>query len=130
MWLATKFGFYSIVQTKNREDLFMVRARAEKDLLNLKEKILFLHNRKIKRTEDSDYMFRMFLDKPEVDILMIFMSNNIDYSNFKDEVHNIKNQRDKVPFYMRIWSVMMDYQTEKHGAPWVNYYKSRYAKNI
>ena len=36
MWIASKYGFYSIVQTRENKEQFMVRARAKKDLENLK----------------------------------------------------------------------------------------------
>ena len=115
MWLATKFGYYSIVKSNKVRDSFMVRARAEKDLLNLTKELFIFRKRKIKKSYDTDYMFRIFITQEELDILMVFLSKNIDYSNFKDKIHTIGNQKDKVPFYMRIWDVMFDYQFKLNG---------------
>lgn len=133
MWLATKHGFFSVVQSDIRKDQFMVRARAEKDLENLITECVSLKGKRIKKSLDSDYMFRIFISKQELDILMIFISDSINYSNFKDKIHTIKNQKDKVPYYMKIWNVMFDYQVQLHGLNydvWAEYYTKKYGKNI
>lgn len=110
MWIVSKFGYYSVVQTKNCKDLYMVRARVEKDLINLIDSLPILKGKVVKSSEASDYHFRIFVDKSELDIIFIHLSNEIDYSNFKDKVKTVKNQIDKVPFYIEIWGVMFDYQ--------------------
>ncbi len=63
MWIARKLGFYSIVQTRENKDLFIVRARAEKDLQNLKNALPVLKNHEIKITKQADYPFRLPIPK-------------------------------------------------------------------
>jgi hypothetical protein len=99
MWIANKFGFYSIVQTRENKDLFMVRARAEKDLQNLKNTLPVLKNHEIKITKQADYHFRLLVNREELSRLMHFFATEVDYPNFKDKVYTMANQKDKLPFY-------------------------------
>ena len=110
MWIATKFGFYSIVQTRQNNNQFMVRARAQKDLENLKESLSTLKNTEIKVTKDADYHFRMIISVEDLNQLMLFFAKEVDYTNFKDKVYTIANQKDKLPSYHDIWSTMYRYQ--------------------
>ena len=78
------------------------------------------------------YRFRIIVEKSELDILMIFLSNNIDYHNFKDKIKEIKDQEDKLTFYTRIWATMLEYQEKINGinlTNWSCYFKQRYGKN-
>jgi hypothetical protein len=110
MWLATKYGFFSIVQTRENKDLFMVRARAEKDLQNLKNSLSMLKEHEIKITKQADYHFRLLVNRKELSRLMQFFATEIDYPNFKDKVYTVANQKDKLPFYHEIWGIMYNYQ--------------------
>jgi len=110
MWLATKFGFYSIVQTRENKNEFMVRARAEKDLQNLKNSVLVLKVREIKITKHADYHFRLLVNREELNRLMPFFATEIDYPNFKDKVYKVADQKDKLPYYHEIWETMYRYQ--------------------
>lgn len=109
MWLATKFGFYSIVKSSENNS-FMVRSRERKDLDNLKRNVLNFKNRKIHFSEITDYKYRIFINKEELAELMLFISENVDYSNFKDKIKSSLDQKDKLPYYSEIWGVMFDYQ--------------------
>lgn len=104
MWLATKYGFYSIVKSKEQENCYMVRARKAIDLKNLRLK------KRIHKSNETDYMFRIFINTQELLNLMVKFGSNIDYSNFKDKIAKVKNQKEKVPFYARIWSIMYEFQ--------------------
>lgn len=110
MWIATKLGFYSIVQTRDNKQLLMVRARAEKDLINLKNRVSVLRNHEIHRTPDADYRFRLIVTREELHELIQILANEIDYPNFKDKIHEIPDQKDKLTYYSKIWSTMYDYQ--------------------
>lgn len=112
MWIATKFGFYSIVQTRENKDIFMVRTRAEKDLQNLKNTLPVLKNHEIKITKHADYHFRLLVNREELSQLMQFFATEIDYPNFKDKVYKVANQKDKLLFYHKIWEIMHSYQTQ------------------
>lgn len=110
MWLATKFGFYSIVQTHENKNKFMVRARAEKDLENLTKCLKKLENRKIISTKEADYHYRIIVTQFELNELLHHFAETIDYSNFKNKISTITGQHDKLPFYHEIWEIMYRYQ--------------------
>ena len=88
----------------------MIRARAEKDLQNLKNSLSVLKDHEIKITKQADYHFRLLINGEELSQLMQFFASEIDYPNFKDKVKTIPNQKDKLPFYHDIWVVMYQYQ--------------------
>ena len=110
MWIASKSGFYSIVQTRDNQRLLMVRARAEKDLINLKNNVVAFKNHEILLTLDADYRFRLIVTRDELHELMQFLTEEIDYPNFKDKIHETPDQKDKLTYYSKIWSTMHDYQ--------------------
>lgn len=112
MWFATKYGFYSIVQTRENNNLFMVRARAEKDLQNLKNSVSVLKDHEIKVTKLNDYHFRLIVTGEELKLLMQFFASEIDYPNFMDKVKSTPGQKDKLPYYGEIWAAMYGYQSE------------------
>lgn len=112
MWLATKFGFYSIVKNEDPEFQgdFVIRAREHKDLFNLKQELEELNSRSIYSSKITDYKYRIFVSQEELSKLMIMFSESIDYSNFKDKIKSTPNQKDKLSYYSEIWGVMSDYQ--------------------
>lgn len=106
MWLATKKGFYSVVESGEQKGKYLIRSRSRKDLLNL-----FPRGRVID-TPDADYGFRVIVDRKELGIFMSDLAESVNYPNFKDSLKST-NQSDKLPFYMKIWSVMFQYQYRK-----------------
>lgn len=113
MWLATKYGFYSIVRSHENENEFMVRARAEKDLENLVKCVKVLENREIVVTKEADYHYRIIISQMEQNDLMQYLSETIDYSNFKNKIGTIPVQREKLPYYHEIWEIMYQYQLKQ-----------------
>ena len=105
MWLMTKHGFYSIVQKKKPNE-FHVRARVRKDLENLVERVP-LPGAEIHTTKEADYTFRIVTGKDDVLKVMQFLGDTLDYSNFKNTVANLSEQRDKHAVYEDIWRVML-----------------------
>lgn len=110
MWIASKFGFFSIVQTRENKEQYMVRARAAKDLENLKKNISDLTGKNILETKHADYHFRIIISQLELNKLMQFFASEIDYPNFKNKVYSVPDQKDKLPFYHEIWETMYRYQ--------------------
>jgi hypothetical protein len=109
MWLATQHGFYSIVQKPAGQ--FHVRTRCEKDLENLialADLEALLHH-----TTDGDYAWRIIVGQKEVSAIMAALATSIDYSNFKDRIHDTPGQEDKLTAYSRLWSQMLAYQTSQ-----------------
>lgn len=90
MWIFTKEGYFSIgcgVDMDGCTDptVKMVRARCPQQLERLKcsyPEILF--HKKITRTFETDYSYRIVLDTDILCNLLCAIGDNIDYGNFKD----------------------------------------------
>ena len=79
MWLATKFGFDSIVQKQAASDGspdFHVRARIRTDLENILAATGLC--REIHEWPDADYRYRVLLDKEELAQLMTVLTGTLD----------------------------------------------------
>ncbi|MFN4122941.1 MAG: hypothetical protein ACK4GL_06525 [Flavobacteriales bacterium] len=105
MWLATKYGFYSIVKDE-RQNIFKIRARRKKDLLNL-----FPEN-EIYESDHTDYRFRVIKDQNGLNEFF-YKINDIDYGNFKGHIAESPDQSDKLKAYGQIWKAMYDYQEKQ-----------------
>lgn len=111
MWIATKIGFFSIVEKEHHENpngqkLFVVRARDSGDLHRL---ILLIKN-KIKKEptiysyEKSDYPHRIYLEtKEDFEATLAVLTQTVTYPNFKDEILETDHQKDKVQPYSDLW---------------------------
>lgn len=106
MWLATQYGFYSIV--KKGPEAFHVRARVRKDLENLLE--LLGCGIEIQTWEGADYRYRIIVDQRTFSQLMARIALSIDYPNFKDQIAQLPDQQPKLDAFHRIWSVMAQLQ--------------------
>ena len=115
MWVAMNDSFVSIVQDRTNEDRVVVRARVKEDL----EATFPFHSDDIIETTNSDYRFRLFLDKYYVSKIMQERVLGIDYPNFKDSV----KQPWRKKAYMDIWQTMFNVQADTYGAIkwWLNY---------
>ena len=125
MWLASKFGFYSIVKDSKSSN-FQVRARCGKDLENICNNVPVLKGKRIIFTINSDYSHRIFITEEELQVLMVFMAVNLDYTNFKDKIKTIKDKKEKVPYYFKIWNAMWNFQMDKED----KIFKSKRYKNF
>ena len=97
MWIFSQDGFYSIV---NKGDVFHVRARRERDLVNVGLSAT-------KSYAGSDYPWRAILpNRLELQKLMEKLGNSVNYPNFKAHVETRDDQNDRVPAYHRIWAIM------------------------
>jgi hypothetical protein len=109
MWLATQHGFYSIVQKPAGQ--FHVRTRCKQDLENIIA--LAAVDASMHHTTDGDYAWRIVVGQTEVSAIMDALATSIDYSNFKNRIHDMPEQEDKLPAYSQLWSRMLDYQTRE-----------------
>lgn len=116
MWIASKYGYFSIVK---KDGGWHIRARSKEDLELLRTAVGgdFVHL-VVHLTPEADYCSRIFVeDDPEgkklMEALFSTLEASIDYPNFKDEVGKISSQKEKLKYYGRIWSEMMDYQARK-----------------
>jgi hypothetical protein len=108
MWLATKHGFYSIVQ--KAPDEFHVRGRIRKDLENL----LHLVERDLEILEWplADYRYRIIVQQSDLAQLMGKLAISLDYPNFKNRIAEEPDQRVKLHAFHEVWSIMAGLQQE------------------
>ena len=104
MWLCLNDAFLSIVQKDFPAGSLLVRARRPGDI----EKV-FGRDVKVKRSTDSDYLFRAIVPIGQVKMAMERAVENISYENFKDSVkdHTLHLA------YARVWSTMAGLQNPR-----------------
>lgn len=110
MWIASKYGFYSIVR---KEGHFHIRARTEGDLAALRA-TAGLDQFPIETWPSADYRFRFRIPEQDTDSLgSVFgaLASSIDYTNFKSEIARTISQRKKLSAYHEIWHIMAEQQT-------------------
>jgi hypothetical protein len=111
MWIFTKYGFFSVVKSNESNDL-MIRSRNKKHLENLKNKFDKLQNFEILRTKDADYRYRIIISKEIWSNIMSELSENIDYSNFKNKVYETLKDKNLNFSLGDIWNIMYNYQRD------------------
>ena len=104
MWLFTEKGFYSAVQHDEDEEIIVVRSRLRGDMENI---LPLLGNPTILVNAGTDYAFRVYVPRTVWSKAVETMTNEIDYTNFKNAVHD-GTSRDAA--YMRVWSAMASLQ--------------------
>ena len=107
MWIASKFGFYSIVCKD--DDEFHIRARLRVDLENLL--VATNIDEKIHQSDRADYRYRLVVGSDAVKKVFSILCESINYPNFKNQIAETPSQEDKLDAYHDIWSVM--YQEQK-----------------
>jgi hypothetical protein len=106
MWLATQYGFYSIV--KKAEDTYFVRARIRQDLVNLID-LLELET-EVHEWAQADYRYRIIINLETLLEIMVQQAATLDYPNFKGRIYEREEQSHKLGTYHRIWEMMADMQ--------------------
>jgi len=96
MWLFTQYGFFSAVCARAGagsrgnavdEGRVMVRARLREHLEGLKLRFPEdLGGLEIVETPDTDYRYRLFMDKSVWVNVVAVLSEELDYDNFKSKV--------------------------------------------
>lgn len=113
MWIFTNRGFFSVVEDADDPTMFQVRARAKGDLENLKDMIPGL--KIVELGAHRDYPYRIFVERGAWAQVMTELTDDIDYTNFKDSV-TAKQGNARHDVYMQIWSVARKLQ-HWHSAP-------------
>ncbi|QYH41020.1 hypothetical protein GYM62_20275 [Algoriphagus sp. NBT04N3] len=103
MWIASKNGFLSVVQHREKPDQVLVRARVRKDLETI------FPDESIIETPEGDYRFRVFVSKQAAVEIISQQVWDIDYPNFKNAISDTPDQKDKLNAYHEIWAVMWNY---------------------
>lgn len=109
MWVASKYGFYSIVQ---KEEVFHVRARSKEDLEGLKD-ASGIPEEVLKSYAGSDYPWRLIVSGESLLKVFSALQASVDYGNFKGMIGNTPSQTDKLRPYHDIWSTMYSWQKSK-----------------
>lgn len=116
MWLATQYGFFSIV--RKEEDLFFIRARVREDLENLLAMACLKdENAGICTWPETDYRYRIVVDLEVLLEIFVQLAAGIDYPNFKARVYEREDQAHKLGAYQKIWSLMADLQKNPEKGP-------------
>jgi hypothetical protein len=118
MWIFTKHGFFSAVCARQGDgnhgqpvdpDRIMVRARVRGHLEALKKRFPELLGRcDIQVSADTDYAYRLFVQKPAWVQVLAGLAEETDYDNFKSEVAR-QQGRDGAAYERslhEVWSVM------------------------
>ena len=125
MWLFTKHGFYSAVCARQGDgshgqpvdpDRIMVRARLRSHLEALKERFSnLLANCEIMEFTGTDYAFRIFVPKSIWSQVVVGLTEEVDYDNFKSKVahHQGSEGSDYEHSLHEVWSVMNRLQNRK-----------------
>ncbi len=106
MWLITPVGFFSVVRkpTDIKANTLTVRARVRSDLEALKTAYL-PELGPIQKSSTNDYRFRAVAPQAAVAQAMARLVQDLDYSNFKDEVAR-RQGSDRAHLYHDVWSTL------------------------
>lgn len=116
MWIVMNDAFVSIVENPKDPETLAVRARVREDLENIFPEF----KNEIIESEDTDYRFRLYVDRYYVAARIRNTIEEISYTNFKDSV--VEKWRKKA--YTEIWFIMHDIQewlTPSSNPWWLNY---------
>ncbi|EJF11925.1 hypothetical protein [Pontibacter sp. BAB1700] len=107
MWIASKYGFFSIVAKDNG---FHVRARVQLDL----EELLAATGiaEQVQIWPGADYRYRIIVGATDISKVFSTMASSIDYSNFKSMIDATPNQLAKRYAYSDIWCTMYQLQED------------------
>ena len=121
MWIFTKHGFYSATLSTVKLGHIQVRARTKEALERLKTALPDeLGQAKIIETPQADYRWRIVMTPSKWTVCMMKLSEDIDYSNFKNACATAGLD---TRAHHRVWSIMYDEQREeqRHAqAEWAN----------
>lgn len=121
MWLATRHGFFSVVEVTERPgtpwgeaeqgERVMVRSRSFRQLVLLKHLCPSLTWEPIYESRVADYPYRMVVTRSKWREAMAVLADDIDYGNFKDCVEAERAFPDSdsyVDALHRIWAILID----------------------
>lgn len=113
MWLFTKVGFFSVVESAEPQpelggpgDVLSIRARVEGDLDALRA----AYAPKLGPTimiPNRDYPYRAYITKEALAEGMVRMTLDLDYGNFKSMVGKVQGY-ERAHLYSEVWGVMND----------------------
>ncbi len=108
MWIASKLGWFSIVEKEKGQ--FHVRARVRKDLENLIKASRIVSM--IQEWPGADYRYRVIVNRKHLHQIYGALESSVDYRNFKSEIAVTPDQCDKLGAYHTIWAQMAALQED------------------
>jgi hypothetical protein len=109
MWLMTKYGFYSVVQHRDRPDRYLIRARDKRHLETLLDAFSGqLNGPTITELTQADYRYRIEVDRSIAAEVFSRLFQSIDYPNFKDAVAKTQGHSTYTDFLLNVWSLGRD----------------------
>lgn len=109
MWLFTRAGFFSVVdkdENERGEGEVCIRARIGADFTRLRD-LYFPDMPEIVVEENTDYPYRIYVNKKAWAKVTALMTEDIDYANFKGMVA-FEQGYDRSHLYGEVWSVMFN----------------------
>ena len=106
MWVFTNHGFYSIVRILDTNpEKYWVRSRRKEHLTTYfsEERIIYTHA--------TDYQYRVTINKEELIDIFTNLPQEIDYTNFKDSIHD-KELKDAAHY---VWHDIFGVLDERKG---------------
>lgn len=115
MWVASKYGWFSIV---DKGDGIHVRARRRQDLVDLAAAVWdvwkTVHPQEIPTVQTSypgsDYPWRMIVNAPQLRLIMGTLAASVDYPNFKAMIHDTPHQAHKGAGYGKMWAIAKQWE--------------------
>ncbi len=104
MWLATKHGFYSIIE--KAQGTFHVRARVRQDLENLL--VATGLEPRVECRPRANYRYRIIVGPEDLLKVMVLLTATVDYPHFQDSIAARADQRPKLECYQRMWAQLGD----------------------
>ncbi len=121
MWILTPEGFFSTTQSGIDPNKIQVRARKEKHLLLLLERVgEKKKDNPILVTKNRDYQYRIILDRHVFNEWMSKVIDTLDYSNFKSKAQEVSGYDEYVHLLHDIWGMGF----EALGENWSEYINS------
>ncbi len=108
-WVASKYGFFSIVLKDGHHH---IRSRVEADLQELIAIHPWASEFSNEEWPSADYRYRLRIPQgdPAFGEFMEILFSSVDYSNFKSHIAANPAQRHKLDAYHRIWSILAGLQ--------------------
>lgn len=115
MWLFTKYGMFSVVRCSTDPDVLKFRARKREHLEALIKQARLSKDRRIIETTDSDYRFRIILNRTLGLRILDELMADIDYTNFKDAAKKQQgSNNDYVKTLLQVWGLGLTLQHSDH----------------
>lgn len=127
MWIFTQYGFFSAVCARQGDgsklqpvnpEIIQVRARVKTHLAKLISRFPDeLAGQTIQTSVDTDYRYRIFVEKVKWARLLARLAEEIDYDNFKSRVamRTGSQEWEYESALHEVWSVMLQLQPETGG---------------